>query len=108
MKLLYFVAWMVIFAGAVAGMTVAFVKGETVVGGSIAGCAFLWVGALWKQLIDDWRQRKNDKKEGRAALFRKMEEGFRDTERLRTCIYLEQYSKELQQPKIIPAKETAV
>ena len=108
MKLLHFIAWMVIFAGAVAGMTVAFVKGETVVGGSIAGCAFLWVGALWKQLIDDWRQRKNERKEGNAALWTKVDAGLCDVERMRDCIYLETFAKQLQQPKILPAQETAV
>ena len=108
MKAWHFWSWLVIFAASIVSGAVCFVNEQPVVAGGFGAFTFMWLGILWKHMVDTDRDNDKEKIQELGALFRKMEEGFCDTERMRTCIYLEQYSKELQQPKTLPAQETAV
>ena len=59
-------------------------------------------------MVDTDRDIDKDKMQELGALFRKIEEGFCYIGSMRTCIYLERYSKELQKPKTLQAQEAAV
>ena len=108
MKAWHLWSWLVIFAASIVSGAVCFANEQPVVAGGFGAFTFMWLGILWKHMVDTDRDNDKVKFLELGALFRKVEEGFGDTERLRTCIYLEQYSKELQQPKTLPAQETAV